>query len=31
MDITTIVLLGVLGLFLVLYIARRNKRLSHED
>jgi hypothetical protein len=31
MDNTTIVLLVVLGVFLVLYIARRNKRLSQED
>lgn len=31
MDTTTIVLLGVLGLFLVLYVARRNKRLNQED
>jgi hypothetical protein len=31
MDTTTIVLLGVLGVFLVLYIARRNGRLEQED
>ena len=31
MDTTTIVLLAVLGVFLVLYIARRNARLNHED
>jgi len=31
MDTTTIVLLAVLGVLLVLYVARRNKRLSHED
>ena len=31
MDITTIVLLGVLGVFLALYIARRNGRLEQED
>ena len=31
MDNTTLVLLVVLGVFLVLYVARRNKRLSQED
>jgi hypothetical protein len=31
MDSTTIGLLVVLGVFLVLYVARRNKRLSQED
>jgi hypothetical protein len=31
MDNTTIVLLVILGVFLVLYVARRNKRLSRED
>lgn len=31
MNLTTIVLLAVLGVLLVLYVARRNKRLSHED
>jgi hypothetical protein len=31
MDNTTIGLLVVLGVFLVLYVARRNKRLSQED
>jgi hypothetical protein len=31
MDTTTIVLLAVLGVLLVLYVGRRNKRLSHED
>jgi hypothetical protein len=31
MDTTTIVLLAVLGVFLVLYIARRNNRLNQED
>ena len=31
MNTTTIVLLGVLGLLLVLYIARRNNRLKQED
>jgi hypothetical protein len=31
MDVTTLVLLAVLGVFLVLYIVRRNKRLSQED
>jgi hypothetical protein len=31
MDMTTLVLLAVLGVFLVLYIARRNSRLSQED
>jgi hypothetical protein len=31
MDNTTIGLLVVLAVFLVLYIARRNKRLSQED
>ena len=31
MDTTTLVLLVVLGLLLVLYIARRNSRLNLED
>ena len=31
MDNTTIGLLVLVGVFLVLYIARRNKRLSQED
>ena len=31
MDLTTIVLLAVLGVLLVLYIARRNSRLNQED
>jgi hypothetical protein len=31
MDNTTIVLLVVLGVFLVLYMVRRNRRLSQED
>lgn len=31
MNTTTIVLLAVLGVLLVLYIARRNSRLSQED
>jgi len=31
MDTTTVVLLAILGVFLVLYIARRNSRLSQED
>ena len=31
MDMTTVVLLGVLGVLLVLYIARRNSRLNVED
>ena len=31
MDSTIIVLLAVLGVLLVLYIARRNSRLSQED
>lgn len=31
MDTTTVVLLAVLGVFLVLYIARRNRRLNQED
>ena len=31
MDTTTIVLLVVLGVLLVLYIARRNSRLNLED
>jgi hypothetical protein len=31
MDTTTIVLLAVLGVFLFLYIARRNSRLNQED
>jgi hypothetical protein len=31
MDSTTIGLVVVLGVFLVLYVARRNKRLSQED
>jgi hypothetical protein len=31
MDITTIVLIAVLGVLLVLYIARRNSRLNQED
>jgi hypothetical protein len=31
MDNTTLVLLVILGVFLVLYVARRNKRLSQED
>jgi hypothetical protein len=31
MDTTTVVLLAVLGLFLVLYVARRNNRLNQED
>jgi hypothetical protein len=31
MDSTTIVLLAVLGVLLVLYIARRNNRLKQED
>ncbi len=31
MDITTIVLLAVLGILLVLYVARRNSRLNQED
>jgi hypothetical protein len=31
MDSTTIGLLVVLGVFLVLCVARRNKRLSQED
>jgi hypothetical protein len=31
MDTTTIVLLAVLGVFLVLYIGRRNSRLNQED
>jgi hypothetical protein len=31
MNTTTIVLLAVLGVLLVLYIARRNSRLNQED
>lgn len=31
MDSTIIVLLAVLGVLLVLYIARRNSRLNQED
>jgi hypothetical protein len=31
MDTTTLILLVVLGVFLVLYMARRNRRLSQED
>jgi hypothetical protein len=31
MDTTTIVLLVVVGVLLVLYMGRRNRRLSHED
>ncbi len=31
MNITTIVLLAVLGVLFVLYLARRNSRLSQED
>ena len=31
MDTTTVVLLAVLGVFLFLYIARRNRRLNQED
>lgn len=31
MDSTTLVLLVVLGVFLVLYMARRNSRLNQED
>ena len=31
MDTTTIGQLAVLGVFLVLYIARRNSRLNQED
>ena len=31
MDTTTIVLLAVLGVLLILYIARRNSRLNQED
>ena len=31
MDTTTLVLLVVLGVLLVLYIARRNSRLNQED
>ena len=31
MDTTTVVLLAILGVFLVLYIARRNSRLNQED
>jgi hypothetical protein len=31
MDTTTIVLLAVLGVFLVLYLVRRNRRLGQED
>jgi hypothetical protein len=31
MNTTTIVLLAVLGVLLVLYIARRNGRLNQED
>ena len=31
MDMTTIILLAVLGACLVLYIARRNSRLDQED
>ena len=31
MDTTTIVLLAVLGVFLVLYLVRRNNRLNQED
>ena len=31
MDTTTIVLLAVLGVLVVLYVARRNARLNQED
>ena len=31
MDTTMLVLLAVLGVFLVLYIVRRNSRLNQED
>jgi hypothetical protein len=31
MDLTTIILLAVLGVFLLLYVARRNGRLNQED
>jgi len=31
MDTTTLVLLVVLGVLLVLYVARRNSRLNLED
>jgi hypothetical protein len=31
MDTTTIVLLAVLGVLVVLYVARRNSRLKQED
>jgi hypothetical protein len=31
MNVTTVVLLAVLGVLLVLYIARRNARLNQED
>ena len=31
MSTTTIVLLAVLGVLVVLYVARRNRRLSKED
>jgi len=31
MDMTTVALLVVLGVLLVLYIARRNSRLNVED
>ena len=31
MDTTTLILLVVLGVFLVLYVARRNARLTQED
>jgi hypothetical protein len=31
MDLTTVVLLVVFGVLVVLYLARRNRRLNQED